>query len=276
MRDFARRHPLATYIALAYAISWAYWIPLALRGAVVAPGGAVTHFPGLLGPALAAYVTTGLIEGWSGIARLTRRLFLISRPQSRFWFYSLSPLAFLGLALVLAAWRRTLPEPVDFALYSGLPGTLSFPLVLLLVLLFNGFGEETGWRGFALKRLQHRFGPLPGALLLGLVWAGWHVPAFWTVQGYRSLGVPMLLGGFGLGILAGSVVLARVTNRTAGSILAAALWHCIYNMTSATAASRGLIGAVTSTCVMIWAAVLVVQEMRRPTVPSRLLTAGAT
>jgi membrane protease YdiL (CAAX protease family) len=276
MRDFARRHPLATYLALAYAISWAWWIPLALGGAVVTPGGSVTHFPGLVGPALAAYLTTALSEGWSGIGQLTARLFLISRPRSRFWIYTLSPLVFLGFALVIAAWRGSLPEPAAFALYSGLPDTLSFPLVLLLVLLFNGFGEETGWRGFALERLQHRFGPLRGALLLGLICAGWHVPTFWTVEGYRTLGVPMLIGGFGLGILAGSVVLARVANRTAGSILAAALWHFSYNMTSATAASRGRIGAVTSTCVMIWATLLIVQEVRRPTVPSRVLTGAAT
>jgi membrane protease YdiL (CAAX protease family) len=276
MRDFVRRYPLSTYITLAYSISWAYWIPLALRGVVVIPGGDVTHFPGLLGPAIAAYLTTALGEGWSGVKRLTARLFLISRPPTRFWFYSLSPLAFLGIALLVAAWRGTLPEARGFTLYSGLPDTLSFPFVLLLVLLFNGFGEETGWRGFALGHLQRRFGPLAGALLLGLVWAGWHVPTFWVVEGYRSLGVPMLLFGFGLGIVSGSVVLARVANRTAGSVLAVALWHFIYNMTSATAASRGLIGAVTSTCVMIWAAVLIVQELRRSAPLSRLQTGAAT
>lgn len=276
MRDFVRRHPLGTYITLAYALSWAYWIPLALRGAVVTPGGDVTHFPGLLGPALAAYLTTALGEGWSGVKRLTARLFLISKPPVHFWFYSLSPLAFLGFALVLAAWRGTLLEGRDFTLYSGLAATLSLPSVLLLVLLFNGFGEETGWRGFALGHLQERFGPLAGALLLGLFWAGWHVPAFWIVEGYRSLGVPMLIFGFGLGIISGSVVLARVANRTAGSVLAAALWHFIYNMTSATAASRGLIGAVTSSCVMIWAVVLIAQELRRSTPQSRLQTGAAT
>jgi len=53
-------------------------------------GGSVTHFPGLLGPALAAYLTTARIEGWSGIGQLTARLFLISRPRSRFWVYTLT------------------------------------------------------------------------------------------------------------------------------------------------------------------------------------------
>jgi len=271
MRNLARRHPILTFIALAYALSWAYWIPLALRGVLITPGGSVTHFPGLLGPAVAAYLTTALIDGWAGVGRLTGRIFLVSRPAVRFWLYSLSPLAFLGAALLLAAWQGTLPETSALGRYSGLPARLSLPLVLLLVLLFNGFGEEVGWRGFALGRLQARCGPLKGALLLGLVWAGWHVPSFWTVEGYRSMAVPVLIGGFGLGICAGSVVLARVANRTAGSVLAAALWHFTYNMGSATTASRGLIGMVTTSCVMTWAAVLIIQEFRRPTQPSRLL-----
>lgn len=55
-----------------------------------------------------------------------------------------------------------------------------------------------------------RYGPLKGTLLLGVVWAGWHVPLFWTVEGYRSMSLPMIIGGFGVGICAGSVVLAAL------------------------------------------------------------------
>jgi membrane protease YdiL (CAAX protease family) len=57
--------------------------------------------------------------------------------------------------------------------YSGLP-PLGLPAIVLLVLLFNGFGEETGWRGFALEPLQARFGPVTGTLVLAALWAGWH------------------------------------------------------------------------------------------------------
>jgi hypothetical protein len=55
--------------------------------------------------------------------------------------------------------------------------------------------------------------------------------------------LPGLIGGFGLGICAGARVPARVANRTSGNILAAALRHGIDNVTSATAAGRGVIGA---------------------------------
>jgi hypothetical protein len=67
----------------------------------------------------------------------------------------------------------------------------------------------------------------------------------------------------------------RIAQRTDGSVLAAALWHALYNMTSATAANRGVIAAVTTTCVMLWATVLLIGEARRRTHPSGLLVERA-
>lgn len=273
MRTFVRQHSVLSFVALAYVISWAAWLPLLVRDARVVPGGPVTHFPGLLGPAIAGLVITALVDGAVGLRRLLRRMVLVSKPSAVFFAYSLSPFAFLLLALgVVVIVDRPLPSPSDFAIYSGLP-VLSVPVVLLLVLLFTGYGEETGWRGFALGPLQQRYGPLKGTLALALIWAGWHIPAFWFVEGYRALGVAGLLGGFGLGIAAGTLVLARVLNRTDGSVLAAVLWHATYNLTSATAASRGIIGAVTTTCVMVWAGLLLIMEWRRPLERSRLAIA---
>ncbi len=160
------RHPLVSFFGLAYGLSWAYWIPLALAGVRTAPGSSTTHEPGLLGPALAAFIITGLTEGRTGVVVFARRFALISRPTSRFLIYSLSPLAFLGLAFVVAVvMRARLPPLGEFAIYSGLP-PLGLPAVLLLVLLFNGFGEEAGWRGFALEPLQRRYGPVAGTLIL--------------------------------------------------------------------------------------------------------------
>ena len=206
---------------------------------------------------------------------LARRLVLVSQPAWRFFLYSLSPVTFLVLAVALARVTQTgLPPWSDFAVYSGLP-PLAVPAVLLLVLLFNGFSEETGWRGFALEPLQRRYGPLAGTLILAALWAGWHTPTFFVVETYRNMTAPMIIGGFGLGICAGAIVLSRIAQRTHGSILAAALWHAIYNMTSATAASRGVIAAVTTTCVMAWATILLIGEVRRGTHPSTLRVESA-
>jgi membrane protease YdiL (CAAX protease family) len=270
---FIRRHPVVSFFVLAYGLSWAYWIPLAVAGVRTAPGSTSTHEPGLLGPALAAFIMTGLTQGTAGVVALAKRLVLISRPTSRFFFYSLSPLIFLGLAIVVAiVMHAPLPAWSEFAIYSGLP-PLGLPAVLVLVLFFNGFGEETGWRGFALEPLQRRYGPVAGTLILAALWAGWHTPAFFVVETYddecshnhrrvRS------------GDLRRSDRAVAHAQRTDGSILAAALWHAFYNMTSATAASRGVIAAVTTTSVMVWAIVLLIGEARRKTQHSTLLVAS--
>jgi len=111
----------------------------------------------------------------------------------------------------------------------------------------------------------------PSVFLNVTIWDGRGGP----VQRNRSLvvreAVPMIIGGFGLGICAGAIVLSRIAQRTSGSVLAAALWHALYNMTSATAASRGVIASVATMCVMVWATVLLVEEARRRTRRSGLL-----
>jgi hypothetical protein len=59
----AGKHPVVTFFVLAYGRSWAYWFPLALAGVRVSPGFPSTHFPGLFGPAAAAFIVAGLTDG---------------------------------------------------------------------------------------------------------------------------------------------------------------------------------------------------------------------
>jgi membrane protease YdiL (CAAX protease family) len=188
-----------------------------------------------------------------------------------FWVYSLSPIGFLGAAIMVMRMRGVpIPGTEDFARFPGLP-ELGLPAVVLLVFLIGGYGEELGWRGFALERLQRRFGPLGGALLLAVLWAGWHLPIFGVIQTYREMTIPMILAGFLFGIACGSLVLARVAHQTGGSVLAAALWHAGYDLTSATSAGGGFIAAFTTTCVILWALTLAVRESRRSRSTSLLL-----
>lgn len=271
MRDLLKRSPLVSFFVLSYALSWAYWIPLLTSGLRVAPGSTTTHFPGLLGPAVAACIVVGVCDGRNALRTFLGKLYFVSHPRADFWVYSLSPVAFLAAALlVMGVLGIPIPGSEDFARFSGLP-ELGLPTVAVVVFLVGGYGEELGWRGFALRRLQQRFGPMGGALLLALLWAGWHLPTFGVIQTYREMTVPMILGGFLLGIASASLVLARVVHQTRGSVLAAALWHAAYNLTAATSAGGGFIAAFTTTCVILWAVILVVRDWRRPPSASLLV-----
>ncbi len=212
-----------------------------------------THFPALAGPAIAAVIVTAWISGRPGLADLWRRMVRWRFPL-RWWAAALGPAVFLAIALAIAAAVGQAPDASAFGRYSGLPA-LGVVLVALLVVLLNGYGEEVGWRGFALPAIQRRVGARRAALIVAGLWALWHLPFFFLQASYRSFGPPTLVG-FLIGIAAGSIVLTWIYNGTGGSILAVVVWHGVYNMAAATAASSGMIAAVVSALVIVQAIVL--------------------
>jgi hypothetical protein len=113
---------LAAFFALAYALSWAWALPLAATGSVVHRGqGWPTHYPALLGPAIAAVLVTAWTLGRPGLADLGRRL-VRSRVGLRWWLVATSPAAFFLLALLAPLIAGEDPPPVaDFGLFSGTP-----------------------------------------------------------------------------------------------------------------------------------------------------------
>jgi membrane protease YdiL (CAAX protease family) len=144
---------MTAFIIVAFALSWAWALPLAAAGDVVEKGrGWPTHFPALLGPALAALAVTAWASGRVGVRDLLSRMARWQIPV-RWWAAALSPLAFLALALVIAALAGTFPAWGEFGRYSGLPA-VGVVGVVLIATLVNGLGEETGWRGYLLPLLQ--------------------------------------------------------------------------------------------------------------------------
>jgi len=204
------------------------------------------------------------VTGRSGIRDLVARM-ARWRIGWRWWLVALSPLAFLGVALgVIAASGEPMPRFSDFARFSGLPSTAGVVGVAVLIIGVGGFGEEVGWRGYALPRLQKRFSPLTSTLILTACWAGWHIPQFFVLESYRnfSLGIGI---GFVLGLACGGVIATWLYNRTGGSILALAVWHGTYNIaagTQAATAHSATIASIVSALIMVQAGVLVALELR--------------
>jgi membrane protease YdiL (CAAX protease family) len=252
------RHALLAYYVLAYACSWIVAVPLALQ----AQGVTATRLPWALhyatafGPAVAAVVLTRLLRrdqesprsarhdaGWHPVAWWAigfgspLLLFVVAQVtssvagQPRSTWTSLGHVNFLP-DLAWGAW--------------------------LLWFCTSGWGEETGWRGFALPRLQQSHSAFTSSVLLAVAWAGWHVPAFFYVPSYAAVG-PALVPGFFLGILAGSIVLTWLYNSSGGSLLAVVLWHASFNFVTGSPNASGLVAAVTSSLVMVWALVVLLR-----------------
>lgn len=226
LRHWLRGHPLTGFFVLAYASSWLVSLPYILSVWDVVPDTMLAGFllKQWVGPALAAVVMVAVIGGRSGLRRLraSARAWRVGWPWYVVTLLGAPLLILAGVILVIgppAALPRIGPELV----VSGLG---SFVVVFFAV----GLPEELGWRGFALPRLQARFGPLRGSLLLGVLWAGWHLPFFLTPDhgGGPHAGladVATNVAVFATMVVLLSVPFAFVYNRTGGSVFMTSLLH---------------------------------------------------
>jgi membrane protease YdiL (CAAX protease family) len=220
---FIKRHSLVIGILLMYTVTWS----VHLSGAGILP----VRFPfvvyalGGWGFAVASIVMTWLTLGADAVGALLKR-FLIWRIGWR-WYSSLLIIPgsyLLGIALH-ALVNGTAP---DFRLTSAYRAAGSSAGVLLFVLpVFLadvlGNGEEIGWRGYALPRLQARYSALYSALVLGLVWALWHIAVY-----IRSFN-PIWFAWYLISVMAKSVLIAWAYNGSRGSLLLATLYHAMWN-----------------------------------------------
>jgi uncharacterized protein len=181
-----------------------------------------------VGPFLSAFIMTGVTEGREGVGRLLRRL-VLWRVGFRWYLFAL-----IGLPAIMVLSVIFLPGAL--ASFEGL-ATLSplFLLALFVYVFFLGgpLGEEPGWRGFALPRLQRRYGPLVGSLILGPIWAFWHLPLFWA-PAWNLPPTILNIVLFVIAAIAFTIVMTWVFNNTKSSLLIAVLVHTSFDMVLAT------------------------------------------
>ena len=185
-----------------------------------------------LGPLLSGFLMTAATEGKPGIGRLLRR-FILWRVGWQWYLF-----AIIGIPLIVFLGYLTLPGAVAALHPSFLQAASFFPLILIVEILTSGLAEEPGWRGFALPRLQQRYGPLLGTVILGLLWGGWHLPLFLTQWALSAGGLAAC--EFILSTLSIAIVITWVFNHTRGSLLIAILLHATIDAVASTAAVAGL------------------------------------
>lgn len=245
---------LTMFFILAYAFSWAVEIPLALKaqGMIDVPIPFSLHYLTAFGPMLAAFVMTWLTNGSDGLRELVGRIFKWRVRPGRLWLAALAPLlAYALVAIVLRFVQGHWPDFEALGQIDFLPN-LGLGALLCWILTF-GLGEEIGWRGFALPRLQRGRSALSATIILWAGWALWHLPMFFYLYDVT------IIVGFLLGLLAGAITFTWLYNSTAGSILMVAVWHGAFNfVTGCVTCKTGVEAAVLSTFVMVWAVVVVI------------------
>ena len=197
------------YFVVTFAWSWLIWLPLVLAGVGVITIGkdllSVLTVPwvslGVFGPAIGALYCLRASSGKGAIRQYLHGLLDLRLG----WLGWLAPPLVLGTTTWLA-W--ILPELWGAPrLKMLLPSVWVFPLYLLLMIFLGGGQEELGWRGYILDPLEERLGPWLGNLVLGVVWAAWHLPLF-LIPGTSQVFVPFL--GFTLVLIGYSYFFAAV------------------------------------------------------------------
>lgn len=253
----SRGHPLATYFALAYGISWLLWAPLWLPalGVDVLPVVPFHHALGALGPIVAAFLVSAREAGPAGPGDLLRRLALWRGRLVWVLVALTGPLALVALAVGVASVFGG--EGVSLA---GLGRSREFPqfsaLGFFAYNLFTfGYGEEVGWRGFALPRLQSRHSAWAATVLLTLGWAFWHTPLFFYRPGYTSMGAAGIAGWF-FSLLTGAVLLTWLYNESRGSILVVALFHAAIDVAFTSDISSHFVVNAAGALITLWGIVV--------------------
>jgi uncharacterized protein len=212
------------FFALTFAIAWGgmgltFLFQEAVEAALGPMGASHPLFIlAVWAPAISAILLVLFHGGLPGLRRFLSRLFLWRAPVG--WYLlmlvGLPAISFLGAALAGNLTREALVQP-------PLPELLA----MIGFMLILGPMEELGWRGYALPLLQRVMAPVWAGLVVGAVWALWHVPAFFlsgTPQSTWQV-LPFLLGATAV-----SVILTGFFNAARGSILVAVLFHWQLNM----------------------------------------------
>jgi uncharacterized protein len=216
---------LLTYFGLAYLISWTIWLPLygSVFGLTTLPALPFQHGLGGLGPFIASFLTTWIYYRKEGMRQLLKKCLQI-KP----FIYLAIALFGPFLLLFLAAMINSLVSKTPINL-SELLTVNEFPNFNLLTffiynIVFFGFGEEIGWRGFALPRFQKKFNALTSSIILTFFWALWHLPLFFYRPGFTTMNFAGILGWL-FSLLTGSILLTWLFNSSKGGILLCAVFH---------------------------------------------------
>jgi len=216
---------LVCFFLLTFALTWTTWLASARwagpdNSGVFSVGGPV-FLLGVFAPAIVSLALTARAEGGEGVRRLVAR---IGRWQvdGRLYLFAVGYMAALRLTAALiqrvatGAWPRFGDTP------------LLLMLGALLVSTWVQAGEEIGWRGYALPRLAKHIGLSAASMILGVLWASWHLPLFF-MQHTDSLGqsFPLYLTY----VVALSVAMAWLYWKSDGSLLLVMLMHAAVNNT---------------------------------------------
>ena len=231
----------AAFFVVTYVVTALLWLPVLRAGVSVSAALSGRLLPLVLLASVAPSAVAMVLAGVEGGGRGVRELL----GQAGRWRFGVGWYA-VALLLEPLIWLAALAV-------ASLLGGRGPEVRLDFLLPLAAVGEELGWRGYALPRLQGRIGALPASLLIGLLWAAWHLPYF-ADPTIHPLPFWLDFGGFALALVSESVVATWIYNSTGGSVLATMLYHHSIHVASLVPAIPGALGTIALATVSVVAA----------------------
>jgi len=221
MKTFINRYQIIIFFIITFIFSWFPWY------AGIAPEVMA------MGPSIAAFIVVFIVGGKRGFVDLVRP-FGRWRANLGLWgiaIFGPALLYLLGLGIYLLVGGEIPP----FIMIKEELNLIPLYLVMVVLMPWNGpVGEEFGWRGYALPKLQNKYGPLTASLIIGTIWGIWHLPSFFAPQGVVGALTAALGLGFifmyTLGTIANSIFMTWLYNKSkASALIAGIVWHAAIN-----------------------------------------------
>lgn len=215
---------LGLFFLLTFGLTWALWwaVSVAAPGSVAFAVGGPIFLLGVFAPGIVALALTAFAEGSASVVALLARIGRWA-VSARLYVIAIGYMAATKLSAALIH-RIAVGE---WPAFGDTPVALMFAAIL--VSTWTQAGEEVGWRGYALPRLAAHLGLGGASVILGVVWALWHLPLF-MMEGTGSTGQSFPIYTFHVTAL--SVAMSWLYWKTQGSLLLVMIMHAAINNTS--------------------------------------------
>ncbi|MEN9327981.1 MAG: hypothetical protein RI947_789 [Candidatus Parcubacteria bacterium] len=242
---------LIMFFGLTYLISWIIWVPLI----TFAPHATYLHQLGGMGPLIAALIMTYILQGKKELWRFMRAMLSFKLPWLLCGF--LTPFLLFFISAAIATTMGS--SPAQFSLLFTSQEYPRIGIVYWIVsIICYGFGEQVGWRGFALPHLmKNGMSAFKASTLLSVVWAFWHLPLFWySGSSYMQMNIWMILGWY-ISLLLSSYLLTWLYLTSGRSVVTVALFHAAIDITLISQAAGTQVVQIMSTLLMLLGVVVV-------------------
>ncbi len=219
LKNKIKKYPIISFFILTFLISWIFWILQIFLNKELA----ILRIAGTFAPFICSIIVTLILEGNRGVKRLLKPI--LNYKFNIVWYlFCLFSTAFLSFTAIGISFSLGFS---DFTFNELSKIYLVIP-VFLFVLFFSVLGEETGWRGFALKKMLEKMNPIYSSIIIGVIWGFWHLPLFFIEGNFHQL-IPFWL--FLVQEIALSIVITFIYIKTKKSLLSTHLFHAASNTT---------------------------------------------